>query len=68
MRSKPKLKTKEETEHRESDFAEKKEELPESHSKLAPCSKCGRKFLENRLSKHEECCKGKPVSIIDEKK
>jgi hypothetical protein len=26
---------------------------------LVPCKKCGRRFLDNRVAKHEEHCQGK---------
>ncbi len=35
---------------------------PMGHSKLlVPCNKCGRKFLENRVEKHQQTCKNKMV-------
>jgi hypothetical protein len=36
------------------------EAAPMGHSRmLVPCKKCGRRFLDNRVAKHEEHCQGK---------
>lgn len=36
-------------------------------SQLVPCSKCRRKFLPDRLDKHEPNCKANPINEASNK-